>query len=109
MTQGKLTVIAMLVMLWAMAGCSQRTSIAAIYENPRAHDGHTITLSGIVKERVALLGAGGFVVDDGTGQIVVWTKRLIPAPGTNVTVRGRLRNLAAFGSQGVHVLMENDD
>jgi hypothetical protein len=70
-----------------------------------------IAVEGTVTFRCTLLGAGAFVVDDGTGRIAVLTVRGAPPVGRFVRVYGGVQNIVSAGAEGqgdveINVLLE---
>lgn len=82
------------------------TQISRILDNPRDFDNRTVTISGQVKDRISLLIIKYFIVQDGTGEIVVITNRAMPAVGTKVRVKGTIKEAYSLGDEQMIVLVE---
>jgi hypothetical protein len=78
-----------------------------VVERPAEFEGRTVTVSGTVVEAVNVLVLRYYKLDDGTGQLVVVTKRAVPAKGASVTARGVVHQAFALGSQRHTVLVES--
>jgi hypothetical protein len=89
-----------LVFTSAQCGGSHET-IASIKKNPQRYADKTMNISGTVKDygHVALGDAWrSFMLDDGSGSIVVKTHRtILPKSGTQISVSGKLEELIVFG------------
>ena len=74
-----------------LSACPPRQSIAAINRDPgRFHD-REVTVAGQVVNSFAVFGVGAFELDDGTGQLWVFSNRYgIPSHGTGVAVTGKI-------------------
>jgi hypothetical protein len=81
-----------------MIGCSGRTSIADINREPARFAGKDITISGQASDSVGAFGNGVFRVDDGTGQIWVFSQNFgLPGNGAKVSVTGQVQQGFSFG------------
>lgn len=85
------------------------TQIKKIIENPRDYDGKTVSVSGEVADVFSVFFIKGFVVKDATGEILVVTERLLPKKGTQIKVRGVVREAFSIGDQQIIVLVEASD
>ena len=81
--------------------CQNNVTIADIKKNPQRYEDKTISVSGTVQDygNIALGSAWhSFLLDDGSGSIVVKTKRTIsPKSGTQITIKGELEELIVIG------------
>jgi hypothetical protein len=93
-----------------LCSCSDlgSTPINKPLQGPRAFEGKTVTISGRVQERVALLVIQYFTVRDATGEINVTTTGALPAVGSSVRVKGRIQQAFAIGDQQIIVFVEQD-
>jgi len=82
------------------------TPIKRIIENPRDYDGKPVSVAGEVTDVFSLLVLKGFIVRDATGEIVVITDRILPKKGSQIKVRGVIREAFSMGDQQVIVLIE---
>jgi hypothetical protein len=74
-----------------LAGCRTHTAIADINKDPSHYLGKDVTISGSVSTSFSALGNGIFQVDDGTGQMWVYSENFgLPANGGKVSVTGRV-------------------
>jgi hypothetical protein len=69
--------------------------IGKALENPRAYDGHSITLAGTVTGRQSLFAVKYFSLKDNTGEIRVVTNRTLPNVGSHTEVHGRVQQAFA--------------
>ena len=67
-------------------------TIADILNNPAAYEGKEVTLRGIATPGLAFefVDEQPYLLSDGTGEIWVITRGVMPAQGTEVTVRGEV-------------------
>lgn len=82
------------------------TDIGEILDDPRSHDGGTVTISGEVTESANLVVLKYYVLSDGTGEIVVVTDRAVPERGASMRVRGVVHQAFSLGDRRVVVLKE---
>ena len=62
-----------------------------------------------LNDRMSLLQWKTFTLKDGTGEITVVTKRALPKVGTQLRVRGRVKDAFSIGSLQMVVLVEESD
>src|SRR3954470_14305434 len=92
-----------------IAGCAARgVHIAQLKDEPGRFYNKNISVNGTVTNSwgLPLVPFQLYSVDDGTGQITVLSNRgLAPRKGTRVHVKGRVNEVANFGSQslGLHL------
>jgi hypothetical protein len=82
--------------------------VAQLKDQPGRYYDKTVSLTGTVTRSwgLPLVPFQLYSVDDGTGQITVISNRgRAPAQGTRVHVKGRVSDVASFGSQsiGLHI------
>ncbi len=82
------------------------TPIKLIIDNPRSYDGKPVSIAGEVADVFSLIVVKGFIVKDATGEIVVITDRMLPKKGSQIKVRGVIKEAFSVGGQQVIVLIE---
>jgi len=85
------------------------TPIGEIIANPRNFDGRVTTISGEVTDRASLVFVKYFSLKDKTGEIIVATKRPLPAVGARVRVQGRVEEAFSLGSEQKLVFVESTE
>lgn len=91
------------------AGCRATVPIGQLTSDPHEFDGRKVKVEGEVTGAAGALGRGAYVVDDGTGSLVVVSEeRGVPRAGSRVAVTGWFRSLLTVGSLGAAVLLERD-
>ena len=101
-----------LMLVFSLAGCATRQSIADIKYNPGRYQDRTVAVEGTVTSSwgVPLVPFKMYKVDDGTGEMtVVANNGRTPAKGSRVKVKGRVSDLAMFGGQSVGLHLEQKD
>jgi hypothetical protein len=107
MTKPRLAIALLSVIL--VSGCAARgVHIAQLKDQPYRYYNKTVSVTGTVTNSwgLPLVPFQLYSVDDGTGQITVLSNRgLAPRKGTRVHVKGRVNEVANFGSQslGLHI------
>lgn len=110
-TLKRLWLLSALGVTLAAGGCNMIpigfTTIKEITEAPAHFDGKEIKLKGKVKSvtKVALLDIKLFVLDDGTGQVMIIPTENMPAENETVALSGVVENVAIIGGQslGMHI------
>ena len=93
---------ALLACTLLFSACPPRESIAAINRDPGRYAGREISVGGRVVESIGALGFGFFKIDDGSGQLWVYSQNFgTPSNGSKVGVVGRL------DMQGINVMGRN--
>ena len=97
--------VALLVML---GGCAARKpSVAELKYNPARYYDKTVAIDGVVTSSWGLpvVPFRFYRVDDGTGDVTVVSQGRVPPKGARVRVKGRVNEVATFGSQslGLHI------
>lgn len=96
-----------------LASCAARSvRIADLKDRPGRYEDKTVSIRGTVTSSVRLpfAPAGWYKVDDGSGEIsVVSTRGRAPSTGAHVQVKGRVNELASFGSQSIGLHIEERD
>jgi hypothetical protein len=92
-----------------ISGCAARSvRVAQLKDQPARYYNKTVSVTGTVTNSwgIPLVPFQLYSVDDGTGQITVISNRgRAPSKGTRVHVKGRVNDVASFGSQsvGLHI------
>ena len=93
-----------------LAGCPTRTSIEKINRDPGRYAGREVAIGGRVSNSFGVLGSGVFQVEDGTGQIWVFSQRYgVPSNGAKVGVRGTVSQGFSFGGQSFAVILKETE
>ena len=92
-------VLALMATTLVLTACPPRESIAAINRDPGRYAGREISVGGRVVESIGALGFGFFKLDDGSGQLWVYSQNFgTPSNGSKVGVVGRI------DVQGINVM-----
>ena len=84
-------VCTLLAAVLLLAGCRLHTSIAEINKDPGSFTGKDVSVRGKVSGSFSALGNGVFQVDDGTGQIWVYSQNFgVPGNDQTISVTGRV-------------------
>jgi hypothetical protein len=94
------------VLMVSACRIGRTTPIGKILEDPAAF--REVVVSGVVTERIGVLGWNGYVLRDETGEIKVITNRLLPRVGERVRVSGEVKSIVALGDFQVIVLTESE-
>ena len=92
-------------------GCNNilATPINKIIEHPRDYANKPVKISGEVTEVFSLIVVKYFIVKDKTGEIIVVTKRPLPAEGTKLTVKGTVQEAFSIGDKQLIVIVETEE
>jgi hypothetical protein len=104
--------LALLLMVGTLvlAGCPTRTSIERINRDPGRYAGREVAIGGRVSNSFGLLGSGVYQVEDGTGQMWVFSSRYgVPSNGAKVGVRGTISQGFSFGGRSFAVIMKETE
>lgn len=71
-------------------------------------DGSTVTIEGTVSQNAGVLGTGGFVVTDGSSNILVLSNGGIPEHGSQIEVTGTFRKAVSLNSFEYSVIYQDD-
>ncbi len=108
-TSRTLVVVALAGML-LLAGCRSHTPIADINKDPSQYLGKDVTISGSVSTSFSALGNGVFQVDDGTGQMWVYSQNFgLPANGGKVSVTGKVEQGFSFLGRSYGVILRQTE
>ena len=89
-----------------LAGCPTRTSIAKINRDPGRYVGKEVTVAGRVTGSFGALGSGIFQINDGTGDMWVYSQSYgVPSNGAKVAVTGRIEQGFSFGGQNFATIL----
>jgi hypothetical protein len=93
-----------------LAACPARTSIGKITRDPGRYAGREVAIGGRVSNSFGALGTGVYQVDDGTGQIWVYSQRYgVPGDGAKVGVRGTVSQGFSFGGRSFAVVLRETE
>lgn len=93
-----------------LAACPTRTSIEKINRDPGRYAGREVAIGGRVSNSFGLLGSGVYQVEDGTGQMWVFSQRYgVPSNGAKVAVRGTISQGFSFGGRSFAVIMRETE
>jgi hypothetical protein len=96
---------AFLLAALGLTGCSTHTSIADINRDPGHFTGKEITIGGQASNAFGAFGNGVFQVDDGTGNIWVFSQNFaLPGNGSRVSVTGQVQQGFSFGGRNYGVI-----
>lgn len=103
--------IAVGLFLATLAACSPfvATPIQQIQSNPRQYADKRVRISGTVTETFSLLVLKYFILNDGTGEMYVVTRKTMPAKGEKVKVTGTVRDAFSLGDMQLLVLLEDGE
>jgi hypothetical protein len=82
--------------------------LGAITADPAAFEGREVKIRGRVTDvvKLPLLDIAGYVLDDGTGTVLVLQPERLPARGERVALRARVDNLLILAGQGYGTLLQ---
>ena len=93
-----------------LAACPTRTSIERILRDPGRYSGREVAIGGRVSNSFGALGTGVYQVDDGTGEIWVYSQRYgVPGNGAKVGVRGTISQGFSFGGRSFAVVLRETE
>jgi hypothetical protein len=98
-----------LALLVVAAGCKDGAmEIQKLVDDPGLYDGTIVRVAGKVTTSIGLLGYGAYRLDDGTGSVLVVSKRGAPREGAKVGVEGTFRSVFTFQEQSGTAIEETD-
>jgi hypothetical protein len=112
MARSLLRLIAPLALIATLSGCALTTghpSVAELKYNPGRYQNRTVTVDGVVTTSwgVPMMPFKLYKVSDGTGEMTVLAQNgRVPTKGARVSVKGRVNDVATFGSQSVGLHLE---
>jgi hypothetical protein len=89
-----------------LVGCPPRVSIEKINRDPGHYAGKEITIAGRVTSSFGAFGSGVFQLDDGTGQMWVYSRYGVPANGAKVAATGIIKQGFTFGGRAFATILE---
>jgi hypothetical protein len=93
-----------------LAACPTRTNIGRILRDPGRYAGREVAVGGRVSSSFGALGTGVYQLDDGTGQIWVYSQRYgVPGDGAKVGVRGTISQGFSFGGRSFAVVLKETE
>lgn len=99
--------VSLFALLLVSTACRGTTPINDLLADPGRYDGKTVRVAGEVTGSLGALGRGGYLLDDGTGSLVVISEdRAVPVEGATVGVKGEFQAVFTFFSESVAVLLE---
>jgi hypothetical protein len=109
--RSRLSLILLLIVgTLVLAGCPTRTSIGKIERDPGRYAGREVAIGGRVSNSFGLLGSGVYQIDDGTGQMWVYSQRYgVPSNGARVGVRGTISQGFSFGGRSFAIILRETE
>jgi len=108
-TSRTLVAVAVVAGILLLAGCRTHTAIADINKDPSRFVGKDVTISGSASNSFSALGNGIFQVDDGTGQMWVYSQNFgVPGNG-NVSVTGRVEQGFSFAGRSFGIVLRQTE
>lgn len=106
----KTPVIALVLATAALGGCRATVPIGHLLDDPYEYDGRKVKVEGYVGGAAGALGHGGYLLDDGSGELLVLVEGRggLPRAGTRVAVTGWFRSLFTVGPLSAAMLLERD-
>lgn len=89
--------------------CAQTIKIRDLLDRPQEYNGKTVEVEGTVTQSAAVLGAGAFEIDDGTGKIYVVSKgQGVPRQGAKTKAKGRFESVFSILGQTMAAIVQNN-
>jgi len=107
-----LRLVTPLALIATLSGCALTTghpSVAELKYNPVRYQNKTVAIDGVVTSswNVPMVPFKLYKVDDGTGEMTVLAQNgRVPTKGSRVSVKGKVNDVATFGSQSVGLHLE---
>lgn len=92
-----------------LTACPNRETISKINADPGRYMNKEVTVVGTVRDSYGLLNMGAYEIDDGTGRLLVVTRRGIPSRGSKVAATGRINTGASYGGRTYGTVLEESD
>ena len=89
-----------------LTACPQRETISRINADPGRYQNKEVGVAGTVTDSYGFMGMGIYQIDDGTGHLLVVTRRGVPSRGARVAAKGRIQNGFSFGGRSFGTVME---
>ncbi len=109
-----ITILSLLSIVMATAGCPKRTSIADIESNPGRFQDKKVAIAGTVSNSYGVSipftrdSGGIYKIDDGTGSIWVITNRSVPGKNAQLGVTGKVQNGFVFNGKNYGLAIVED-
>ena len=101
--------VILLAVLFFATACPQRETISKINADPGRYDNKEVSVAGTVTDSYGLLNFGVYEIDDGTGRLLVVTRRGLPSRGAKVGAKGRVHTAASYGGRSFGTILEEAD
>jgi hypothetical protein len=92
-----------------LTACPNRETISKINADPGRYMNKEVTVVGTVTDSYGLLNMGAYEIDDGTGKLLVVTRRALPSRGAKVGATGRIYTGANYGGRSYGTVLEESD
>ena len=92
-----------------LTACPNRETISKINADPGRYMNKEVTVAGTVTDSYGLLNMGAYEIDDGTGRLLVVTRRGVPARGSKVGAKGRIQTGVSYGGRSYGTVLEESD
>ncbi len=109
-----ITILSLLLIVMAAAGCPKRTSIADIESNPGRFQDKKVAIAGTVSNSYGVSipftrdSGGIYKIDDGTGSIWVITNRSVPGKNAQLGVTGKVQNGFVYNGKNYGLAIVED-
>jgi hypothetical protein len=98
-----------LASLLFITACPNRETISKINADPGRYRDKDVTVAGTVTDSYGVLDMGIYEIDDGTGKLLVVTRRGLPSRGAKVGARGRIYTGASYSGKSYGTVLEETD
>lgn len=107
-SKGRNSVVGSLLFVLALAGCDYfgYTPIKDIAAVPGQFEGKEVKIKGKVSSPVQVFSVRMFTLKDDTGEITVSTSGALPAPGTEVVLKGTVKRAVVIGGKSLGLRVE---
>ncbi|HEV2914424.1 MAG TPA: hypothetical protein VGX92_14195 [Pyrinomonadaceae bacterium] len=92
-----------------ITACPSRETISKINADPGRYRDKQVTVAGTVTDSYGLLDMGIYEIDDGTGKLLVVTRRGIPSRGSKVGATGRIYTGGNYGGRSYGTVLEESE
>ena len=90
-------IVSLMVLVLFLAACEQK-KISQIRAEPDRYADKEVGITGKVVRSYSVLGRGAYEVDDGTGKLWVVSEKGVPRTGSEVAVKGKIKDGFDLGS-----------
>jgi hypothetical protein len=111
-TMTRIRFVAALIAALSVTSCASTVRIADLKDRPGHYEARTVSVHGVVTSSwgVPLVPFQFYNVDDGSGEVTVLARNgQAPSKGSRVIVRGRVEEVASFGSRSIGLHLEEHD